>query len=111
MATFRELIAARDEGLALMNGGDELTPEIHGEFSAAESRGSVREFFLYADGWDKDSDFHVAAGTRSRAAAFHGMDDQLYGQENGPSSRATRSTENTTPAGSKEEFSNKPRVR
>jgi hypothetical protein len=45
------------------------------------TEGSVREFFLYADGWDKDSDFHVATGTQVEPLPFHGMDDQTIGKE------------------------------
>jgi tetratricopeptide (TPR) repeat protein len=79
-----ELVARRDEGLVVMNGGDELTLQ----FSAAElppkSSGYMREFFLYADGWDKDSDFHVAAGTTVKPLPWHGMNDQLHGKEQRP---------------------------
>ena len=79
-----ELIAARDEGLALLNGGDELTLKFTERSLPPKPAGSVREFFLYADGWDKDSDFHVAAGTEVEPLPFHGMDDQLYGREPRP---------------------------
>jgi hypothetical protein len=79
-----ELVARRDEGLVVMNGGDELTLQ----FSAAEvppkPPGYVREFFLYTDGWDKDSDFHVAAGTTVEPLPWHGMNDQLHGKEQRP---------------------------
>jgi hypothetical protein len=44
----------------------------------------VREFFLYVDGWDKDSDFHVVTGTQVEPLPFHGMNDQLYGREPRP---------------------------
>ncbi|MCX6905830.1 MAG: FG-GAP-like repeat-containing protein, partial [Verrucomicrobia bacterium] len=58
-----ELVAARDNALALINGGDELTLA----FTASEVPGLapalVRDFFLDASGWDKDSDFHVKLGT------------------------------------------------
>lgn len=79
-----ELIASRDEGLALLNGGDELTLKFAVESLPTKSAGSVREFFLYVDGWDKDSDFHVATGTQVEPLPFHGMDDQLYGREKRP---------------------------
>jgi Tfp pilus assembly protein PilF len=76
-----ELIAARDEGLALLNGGDELTLKFSVSSLPSKPAGSVREFFLYTDGWDKDSDFHVATGAQVEPLPFHGMNDQLYGQE------------------------------
>jgi hypothetical protein len=46
--------------------------------------GHVREYFLYSDGWDKDSDFHVAAGTTVEPIPWHGMDDQKYGEQKRP---------------------------
>jgi hypothetical protein len=73
-----ELIAERDEGLLLMNSGDELTLNFAASSLPPKPPGSVREFFLYADGWDKDSDFHVAAGAQVEPLPFHGMDDQRY---------------------------------
>ena len=79
-----ELIATRDEGLALMNGGDELTLKFAVSSLPPKPAGSVREFFLYMDGWDKDSDFHVAAGTQVEPLPFHGMNDQIYGREQRP---------------------------
>jgi hypothetical protein len=79
-----ELIASRDEGLALLNGGDELTLRFAVSSLPPKPIGTVREFFLYADGWDKDSDFHVAVGAEVEPLPFHGMDGQLYGREKRP---------------------------
>jgi hypothetical protein len=79
-----ELIALRDEGLALLNGGDELTLKFAASSLPPKPPGTVREFFLYVDGWDKDSDFHVAGGTQVEPLPFHGMDDQLYSRQKRP---------------------------
>jgi hypothetical protein len=79
-----ELIASRDEGLALLNGGDELTLKFAARSLPPKPSGTVRQFFLYVDGWDKDSDFHVATGTQVEPLPFHGMDDQLYGGQKRP---------------------------
>jgi len=73
-----ELIAESDEGLVIMNSGDELTLNFAASSLPPKPPGSVREFFLYADGWDKDSDFHVAAGDQVKPLPFHGMKDQHY---------------------------------
>lgn len=80
-----ELIATRDEGLLLLNAGDELTLRFDAAALPPVATGRVREFFLYVDGWDKDSDFHVAAGTQVEPLPFHGLNDQLYGKERRPS--------------------------
>jgi hypothetical protein len=79
-----ELMAARDEGLALIHSGDELTLKFATGSLPPKPAGSVRDFFLYVDGWDKDADFHVAGGTRIEPLPFHGMDDQRYGREPRP---------------------------
>ena len=79
-----ELISHRDEALALINAGDELTLKFPANSIPQKTPGTVREFFLYIDGWDKDSDFHVATGTTVEPLPFHGMNDQLYGQQPRP---------------------------
>lgn len=76
-----ELIASRDEGLALLNAGDELTLNFAASSLPSKPAGAIREFFLYVDGWDKDSDFHVVTGTQVEPLPFHGMNDQLYGRQ------------------------------
>jgi thioredoxin-like negative regulator of GroEL len=78
------LVAGRDEGLVVMNGGDELTLSFAADALPPKQPGTVREYFLYVDGWDKDSDFHVATGTQVEPLPFHGMNDQLYGREKRP---------------------------
>ena len=67
-----------------MNSGDELSLRFLVDSLPPRSDHSIREFFLYTDGWDKDSDFHVAMGTQVEPLPFHGMHDQLYGQEMRP---------------------------
>jgi tetratricopeptide (TPR) repeat protein len=83
-----ELIAKRDDALVLLNGGDELTLRFDEKRVPGKSASMVRDFFLYTDGWDKDADFHVAEGTRVEPLPWHGMDDQLYGQEARPAGLA-----------------------
>ena len=55
--------------LGLTFAASALPPKMHG---------CQRQFFLYADGWDKDSDFHVATGTEVEPLPHHGMDAQRY---------------------------------
>lgn len=79
-----ELIARQDEGLAILNGGDELTLEFAAADLPPKPEGFAREFFIYTDGWDKDSDFHVKTGTTVEPLPWHGMNDQAYGAEPRP---------------------------
>lgn len=74
------LLAKSDDALVLINGGDELTLSFAADKVPPKAEGAVRDFFLYTVGWDKDSDFHVLAGTTVEPIPFHGMDDQLYAE-------------------------------
>lgn len=80
-----ELVARQDDALVLLNGGDELTLEFPAAKVPPKPAGYLRDFFLYSVGWDKDSDFHVLAGTTVEPIPFRGMDDQRYGQPQQPS--------------------------
>lgn len=79
-----DLVAQRDDALVLLNGGDELTLTFSQAALPPKGPALHRNFFLYSVGWDKDADFHVVAGTTVEPIPFHGMDDQLYGQEQRP---------------------------
>lgn len=75
-----EVVGRRDEGLVLINAGDELGLRFEARSVPAKPPGMVREFFLYVDGWDKDSDFHVTTGTEVEPLPYHGLNPQLYGR-------------------------------
>jgi hypothetical protein len=75
-----ELLAQSDNGLALVAGGDELTLRFAAEGLPPKPAGSVRDFFLFTVGWDKDADYHVARGTEVGPLPWIGMDDQTYGK-------------------------------
>lgn len=81
-----ELLAARDDALVLLNGGDELTLSFATDRVPPKPPASVRDFFLYTVGWDKDADVHVAHGTTVEPLPFQGMDDQRYGTQPRPAS-------------------------
>ncbi len=76
-----ELVRQPDNALVLMNGGDELALSFRADQLPPKPDGFVRDFFLYAVGWDKDADFHVGQGWRVEPLPFTGMDDQSYGHQ------------------------------
>jgi len=80
----REPLAQIDDALVLMHCGDELTLRFPAASLPPKAPGTVREFFLLTSGWDKDADFHVAAGMTVEPIPWHGMDDQRYGQQSRP---------------------------
>ncbi len=79
-----ELVQKSDDALVLMNGGDELALSFPTGQLPPKPAGFVRDFFLYAVGWDKDADFHVGQGWRVEPLPFHGMDDQAYDRQQRP---------------------------
>ncbi len=79
-----ELVAEKDNALALLNGGDELALAFKADRLPPKPAGFQRDFFLYAVGWDKDADFHVGQGWRVEPLPFLGMDDQAYGRQARP---------------------------
>jgi hypothetical protein len=44
----------------------------------------VRKYFLYTDGWEKDTDHNVVTGDTVAPLPLHGQDDQRYGFEASP---------------------------
>jgi Tfp pilus assembly protein PilF len=79
-----ELINHRDNALALLNGGDELTLQFAADRLPPRPVGQTRDFFLFSSGWDKDADFHCGKGWLVEPIPWHGMDDQRYGEEERP---------------------------
>lgn len=79
-----ELIASRDGGLALLNGGDELTLEFAADRLPPMPKEARRSVFLFTVGWDKDADFHVVLGDQVEPLPWEGMNDQQYGKEPRP---------------------------
>ncbi len=74
-----ELVTSRDNALAIIAAGDELTLEFAAEKLPAKPENTEREFFVFVSGWDKDSDFHVKTGTTIEPLPWHGLNDQTYG--------------------------------
>ena len=79
-----ELVAARDNKLVLINSGDELLLSYRATAVSAKPVGTVRDFFLYSVGWDKDGDDYVAKRESFEPLPWHGMNDQLHGVEARP---------------------------
>ena len=79
-----ELIAVKDNRLALIAAGDELTLGFAATKLPTQRPHTARHFFLFTSGWDKDADFHVAQGWTVEPLPWHGMDAQRYGREPRP---------------------------
>ena len=84
-----ELVRSKDDRLVLMNGGDELTLKFSQSQFPDASLGLKRDYFFFTSGWDKDADPHVVQGWTVEPLPWHGMNDQLYGQESRPEGAAS----------------------
>ena len=76
-----ELITAKDNQLAIIAAGDELTLDFDADSLPTQPANTIRHFFLSISGWDKDADFHVAQGWTVEPLPWHGMNYQVYGRE------------------------------
>jgi hypothetical protein len=74
-----ELIRERDNALAMICAGDELTVEFATSVLPPKPAGTERDYFVFVSGWDKDSDFHVQSGPTIEPLPWHGLNDQTYG--------------------------------
>ena len=79
-----KLINNKDNWLALIAAGDELTLDFDAKALPLKADATVRNFFLYISGWDKDADFHVSQGWTVEPLPWHGMNYQKYGYESRP---------------------------
>jgi hypothetical protein len=79
------LVAAEDNGVVTVAAGDELTLSFATDALPKIPAGHARRFFLWTVGWNKDADYHVAAGDRIEPLPWHGMDDARYNRETRPS--------------------------
>lgn len=57
-----DLVARRDERLAIVGAGDALTLRFDASLFPPVPEGLVRTFFFYSVGWDKDGDHNVSTG-------------------------------------------------
>jgi hypothetical protein len=79
------LIAAKDDALAIMNAGDELTLRFDAGKVPPKPADALRDYFLFTSAWDKDADYHVVNGWTVEPVPWHAMDDQAYGRQPRPS--------------------------
>ncbi len=68
----RPLLDQSDDQYVIMVPGDEVTVEFDAP-AAAPPPGWKRDFFLYSDGWIKDSDLNTAHGTTIEPLPYHAI--------------------------------------
>lgn len=80
----RRLLGERDEALALLAGGDEITLNFPTGKMPPKQAGWTRSLFLRSAGWWKSADDRSAFAWTVDPLPFRGMDDQRYGREPRP---------------------------
>jgi hypothetical protein len=73
----RPLLDEADDQYIIMVPGDEVTVEFATP-PAAPPAGWTRDFFLYSDGWIKDSDLNTAHGTTIEPLPYHAVTSYPY---------------------------------
>jgi hypothetical protein len=75
----RPLLEQSDDRFVVMVPGDEATVEFDAGEAKEPPAGWTRTFFLYSDGWIKDSDLNTAYGTTIEPLPYHAMTSYPYG--------------------------------
>ncbi|MGH7522667.1 MAG: hypothetical protein ACREMI_15440, partial [Gemmatimonadales bacterium] len=74
----RPLLEGSDDQYIVMVPGDETTVEFDAAQPATLPPGWSRTFFLYSDGWIKDSDLNTAYGTTVEPLPYHAIPSYPY---------------------------------
>lgn len=86
----RPLLDQSDDQYIVMVPGDETTVEFDAAALSRPAPGWTRTFFLYSDGWIKDSDLNTAHGTTVEPLPYHAIKSYPYGTGDGYPSDSAR---------------------
>ncbi len=74
----RPLLAAADDRLVVFGSGDEVRLDFDPQALPSLPPGWRRDYFFFADGFEKDMDFYAADGFTVEPLPFHAMSDYPY---------------------------------
>jgi len=77
----RELLLNSDDRLAVFGSGDEVQLEFDPAHLPPLPTGWKRDYFFFADGYEKDMDFYAAKGDFVNPLPFHRMNEYPYSKE------------------------------
>jgi Flp pilus assembly protein TadD len=80
----RELLTAADDRHVVFGSGDEVQLEFDSAGLPSIPPGWKRDYFFFADGFEKDMDFYAADGQTVEPIPFHAMPDYPYAPGNAP---------------------------
>jgi Flp pilus assembly protein TadD len=81
LGNVRELLLNSDDRFAVFGSGDEVQLEFDPAHLPALPNGWKRDYFFFADGYEKDMDFYAAEGNFVNPLPFHGMSEYPYSKE------------------------------
>jgi hypothetical protein len=80
----RDLLLDADDRLVVFGSGDELQLEFNPSQLPLLPPGWKRDYFFFADGYEKDMDFYASDGDYVNPLPFHGMSQYPYAREQYP---------------------------
>jgi hypothetical protein len=80
----RDLLLNVDDRLVVFGSGDELQLEFNPSHLPPLAPGWKRDYFFFADGYEKDMDFYAAGGDFVNPLPFHQMSQYPYPTERYP---------------------------
>jgi Flp pilus assembly protein TadD len=84
LGNVRELLARSDDRFVIFGSGDEVRLKFDPSHLPLLPPGWRRDYFFFADGYEKDMDFYAADGDTVVPLPFHRMTTYLYVDENYP---------------------------
>jgi Flp pilus assembly protein TadD len=85
LGNVRDLLLNSDDRFVVFGSGDELQLEFDPAQLPVLPKGWKRDYFFFADGYEKDMDFYAAEGDLVYPLPFHGMSEYPYSKEAFPS--------------------------
>jgi hypothetical protein len=80
----RDLLLNSDDRFAVFGSGDEVQLTFDPAHLPALAKGWKRDYFFFADGYEKDMDFYAAEGDFVNPLPFHRMSGYPYSKANSP---------------------------
>jgi hypothetical protein len=83
-----DLVSRADDRFVVFGSGDEVQLEFDAKHLPEVPRGWKRDYFFFADGYEKDMDFYAAEGLTVAPLPYHAMPEYPYRTSDSPNAQA-----------------------